>query len=100
MWEREKAIFEAATPEEKEEILASKRARQARYRRKNKQISGYANKQNSQLAQIRTMERMGNATEEQLEYLRQERDKNRVRQMKSREKRRDKLKTDIQRKRT
>ncbi|PWN31998.1 uncharacterized protein FA14DRAFT_181917 [Meira miltonrushii] len=100
VWEQEKKRFELATPKGKEELLASKNARQAKHRRKLKELTGYTRRSDALLAQIRIMKEQGTATEEQLEYLRNERDKNRVHQKRQRDRRRDKLRLERQSKRT
>lgn len=90
-WIRDKAKFETATPEDKERMLASKRERQTRYRKNLKQKLGHTSKHSARLAEIRTMEQMGVANEAQLQYLRDEREKNRISHVKSKAKSRDRL---------
>lgn len=97
-WEREKARFETATPKAKEELLSSKRARQAKHRRTMKQKFGHTSKYGAHFAQLVVLEQNGNANEEQLRYLREERAKNRAKQTRKREKQRDKLKRENQQK--
>lgn len=91
-WLKEKEKFNSATPEEKAEILASKRARQARYTKRIKDRLGHSSLYNAQYAHLARLEESGHANFEQLQYLQRQREKKRNHTVKSRRLFRAKLK--------
>lgn len=90
VWQREKTRFQNSTLKEKEEMLASKRARQARYNARMKEKYGYKSKSIAKFHQIQNLEKLGQASEEQIQFLNKERD--RVRAIRRESKRRCKEK--------
>jgi hypothetical protein len=83
-WLKEKEKFNSATPQQRAEILASKRARQARYTKKIKDSLGHSSVYNARYAHLARLEESGHANFEQLQYLQEQREKKRLNNYKRR----------------
>lgn len=74
-WPKEKAKIERMTPEQKRFRKIYSRSRQQKYSNRIREQTGFSSLHNARLHEYRTLEQKGQATEKQLKYLQEQREK-------------------------